>query len=240
MKFSHFIHPRLSFAATVTGGDVDGIAVDTRGFEQIQPCVAVDQLPLDGVVDWKVQQVDNLAGDNPVDLTGAVGKTILVTDDTIVAVADFLADADYTVAAQPANPSRLRIEVIDSTPSISAGEVQVDGTDQDGKVVSETIATVAAGIFTTSTVFATVTRVQSIGVAGLGGSSDETIEVGVDNSSGVHIGRIDGTQAPRFLRIITFNLNGATGNKAGWFNLYTQKRQPTDGEYGPAEFGFQL
>lgn len=240
MKFSHFIQPRLSLADIVSGGDATGAVVDTRGFEQVQACIAVDQLPLDGVVDWKVQSADDLAGTNPVDLLGAAGDTITVTDDTIVATVDLLADADYTVAAQPGSPSRLRIEVVDTTPSISDGAVQVDGTDQDGNVVSETVAVVAAGIFTTVNVFATVTRVQSIGMVGLGGASDETIEVGVDNSSGVHIGRIDGTQAPRFLRIVTLNVAGASGNKAAWFNLYTEKRQPTDGEYGPAEFGFQL
>jgi len=239
MKFSHFIHPRLSFADTIVASDLTGAVVDTRGFEQIQACVAVDQLPLDGVVDWKVQSVDDLAGTNPVDLTGAAGDTITVTDDTIVAAVDLVNGAQI-VAASPTNPSRLRIEVVDTTPGITVGDVTIEGLDQDGKALTEVVLFTAGAIKTTVGIFSQVDEITTANFSVLGGASDETIEVGVDNSSGVHVGRIDGTQAPRFLRLVTFNVAGASGNNAGWFNLYTQKRQPTDGEYGPAEFGFQL
>jgi hypothetical protein len=240
MKFSHFIQPRLSFAGLVTDGEVDGAAVDTRGFEQIQACIAVDQLPLDGVVNWKVQSVDDLAGSNPVDLVGAVGDVITVTDDTIVANVN-LTNVAFTVAAQPPTPSRLRVEVVDTVATITVGDVTISGLDENGKAQSEVLLFTAAAIVTTSGIYSQVDSVVAANFATLGGGGDETIEVGIDNSSGVHVGRIDGTQAPRFLRIITFPTQvGATGNYAAWFNLYTEKRQPTVGEYGEPEFGFQI
>ena len=252
MKLTHFIKPVYSVLSTVTAisTTLNGAIIDKLGFDTIQAFLGCDGLPLDGVIDWKVQHGNIAAGTDMADISGAVGLTLEVTDDTIVANVD-LVDGAQTIAAQPTNPSRLRIEVTDTTPSITVGNVVIVGygvvpvpaglhTPEELKVqpLTETVAFTAGAIKTTSGIFSSITSITTDSFATLGGSSDEKIEVGVDNSAGVHIGHLDGIHTKRYIRLALTNVVGASGNVFGGFNLYHAKREPTVGEFGQREFGY--
>lgn len=238
MKFSHFAKPVISLMNTVAAGSGDsGEVIDRFGFSQVVPFLACDGLPLDGVIDWKVQGGDESDGSDQADLTGAVGDTITVEDDTIVAAVN-LTNTELTIAAQPSTPSRLRVEIVDTTPSITVGDVTITGKDEKGNDVSEVIAYTGGAVKTSVLVYSEVTSIVTSDFATLGGGGDETIEVGPDNSTGVHIGRLDGIMAPRYLSIVSFNVAGASGNLAGGFILLQEHRQESFGDFGEAEFGY--
>jgi hypothetical protein len=235
MKYSDFIKPALSFIGPVTGGDLNGSEVDRLGYNQVQAFVACDVLPLDGVIDWKVQGSDT-SGGTFADVTGAAGDKITVEDDTIVAAVD-LTNIALTIAAQPSSPARLRIEVVDTTPSITQGDVTIVGTDILDNALTEVVSYTGGAVKITSGVFKTIESITCSDFETLGGASDETIEVGPDNSTGVHVGALDGTQLPRYLRLVTANVTGGSGNMFGGFNLsnYTRLPDHPDG-FGGNEF----
>lgn len=252
MKDTHSIKPVYSVLSTVTAitTTLAGAIIDKLGFDTIQAFVGCDQLPLDGVIDWKIRHASDAAGSDIADISGAVGNSMIVTDDTIVANVD-LVDGAQTIAAQPANPSRLRIEVTDTTPSITVGNVVIVGygvipvppglhqaEDKKVQAITETVAFTAGAIKTTTAIFSSITSITTDSFATLAGGSDEKIEVGVDNSTGVHIGHLDGIHTKRYIQLYLFNVVGASGNVFGGFNMYHEKRQPTVGEFGQREFGY--
>lgn len=252
MKNTHSIKPAYSVITDVNtiSTTLAGTIVDKKGFDSIQAFLAVDQLPLDGVIDWKIRHGNNSALSDAADISGAVGDTVLVTDDTIVAAVD-LVNGAQTIAAQPANPSRLRIEVVDTTSTITVGNVVIVGfgivpvvqgkyppEELKTQPITETVAYTQAAIKKTVAIFSSITSITTSAFATLEGSSDETIEVGVDNSLGVHIGHLDGIHTKRYIQIYLSAVVGASGNVFGGFNLYHGKRLPVIGDFGQHEFKF--
>lgn len=209
------------------GSETFGPIIDVRGVDEIKAVLAAE-----GFADGDSSQAVEIQGGSQADggdmalITGAVFDAIVRDDDGVVTSVDLVNDTAFTLAADPPTPCRLVITIVDSTPSITAGTIDVTGTDVDGNVVSESVdISAGAGVYFTTTVFATVTEVIGRNIATLGGSSDETIEVGWDNSGveQVHQGRIEGQFAPAFVRFR--KPNGGTGTSLlfGYFELTQTK-----------------
>jgi hypothetical protein len=101
--------------------------------------------------------------------------------NSIVTVVN-LTNISFTLTAGAAalpSPSAVLVTLVDTTPSITTGQIVITGTDQAGNTIGEAISLVASTLVYISTLaYASVTSVRAVGVATLGGSGDETIKVG--------------------------------------------------------------
>lgn len=208
------------------GAHVDRLR-DGPGWDEGLAFLAVGQQGgTDPTLDVKWQEADPSASDPTTpdaatwaDIAGAAHKQVLFDDNRIVTVVN-LTNIAFTIAAQPANPSRVTIVIVDTTPSIVAGTVLIVGTrhadkekgELEDQALSEIVDCAAgAGTYRTTGIFKTVASATAgvvAGVAGtvnftvLGGAGDETIRIGVDNSSAAvpHVGRLLLRDRKRFLR----------------------------------------
>jgi len=209
----------ISAAQLISVADANGQPIDCLGFAEALLQLFVTPLGgTDPVLDVKWQEGDTATG-SFADITGAAHKQVLL-DDNLVVVSVNLTNTTLTVAAQPANPARLRFVIVDTTPSITAGTIYVTGTrppvagEVGNQACSDLINCAAgAGTYYTTNIYASVTAIKTGVVAGvtgtvdftvLGGAGNETIIAGVDNSGPYvpHIGRINLIGRKRFIRAV--------------------------------------
>lgn len=106
-------------------------------------------------------------------------------DDDLVVVLVDLTNTTLTLAAQPDVCRVLAAVVVDTTPSITDGDITFTGTACDGTALVEVEdASAGAGTYTTTGAFATVTSIVTSAFVVLGGSSDETIKIGTTATIG--------------------------------------------------------
>ncbi len=215
------------FYGANNASEILGQIVDVRGVDEIKASLFADAFADADISAAITIQGGALAdGSDMADLTGAAFEDIERDDNLIVTVVDLVNDVAFTLAVQPNTPSRIVVVIVDTTPGIIAGTIEIAGTDPDGAVISESvdISGGAATYFTTA-VFLTVTEIIGRDISVLGGASDETITVGVDNSgiAMTHQGRIEGSFAPAFVRFK--KATGGTGTALiyGWFELTQHK-----------------
>ena len=228
----------LSAAQLISVADANGRSIDCRGYMEALAFYGVSVL---GGTDptlamkWQESEDDSVWAD----IVGAVHDPVLYDNNKIVVSVD-LTNIALTVAAQPANPSTIVAIVTDTTSGITVGTIYVVGTGIDDEVLTELLTVSAWSSPTTMRgvkVFKTITSVTAGVVAGvtgtvdfatLGGSSDETVVVGVDNA-GVyvpHAGRFDLTKRMRYLRAVPVR-GGTTptgGYQAGLYLMSPIKR----------------
>lgn len=169
-------------------------------------------------------------GSDMADIAGAVFDVIERDDNLIVTVVNLVNDTAFTLAAQPNSPSRVVIVIVDTTPSITVGTVDVTGTNPAGETISESVdISAGAGTYFTALTFATVTEVIGRNIATLGGGGNETITVGVDNSGieVLHEGRIEGQFCPAFIRFRKPTGGTGTSLLVGTFELTQHKSKAT-------------
>lgn len=104
----------------------------------------------------------------------------------IVSAANIVEDTAHTVAAQPDVPRNLSLTVVDTTPSIVAGYIEIVGLNQNGELVEEDVdISDGAGTYYTVNAFSHVSSVTPRDMSVLGGSGDETLAVGSSTKIGV-------------------------------------------------------
>jgi hypothetical protein len=82
----------------------------------------------------------------------------------------------YTLVNDTHAASAVKVTVVDTTPSITAGTVRVIGLVADVVTVEDIDISAGAGVYTTAeAAFTEIILVKSFGLATLGGSGDETI-----------------------------------------------------------------
>lgn len=205
-----------------------GPIVDVRGVDEIKAVLmaeAFGNAEISPAVDiYGGQESD---GSDFAAIAGAAFDLIERDNDGLVTVVNLVNDTAFTLAADVPSPSRVVVVIVDTTPSITAGTIDVTGTRaSDGAVVTESIdISAGAGTYVGSVVFSSVTQVIGRNIATLGGSGDETITVGHDNSGveQVHQGRIEGQFAPAFVRMRKPTGGTGTSNLNGWFELSQTK-----------------
>lgn len=232
-RFGRF---ELSAAQLISVADANGRTIDCRGYNEALALLAVGDLAgTDPVLDVKWQES---ADDSTwADITSGAHKQVLWDNNKVVVSVD-LTNVALTIAAQPANPSRIQAIVTDTTSGITVGTIYIIGTDVEDNVQTELLTVAAWSSPTTMTgtkVFKTITSVtagvhadesSSVDFATLGGSSDETIVVGVNNSGKYcpHIGRFDLTKRMRYLRAVP--VRGGTTPTGGYSaGLYLMSKQ---------------
>lgn len=106
-------------------------------------------------------------------------------DDAVHLVSNLVTNSTFTLngvglAGLAANPRRIVVTIVDTTPSVTAGTVRITGTDVYGAALIENLNIAAgAGTYTTTKRYASVTEVRTLNdVVTLGGGGDETIKVG--------------------------------------------------------------
>lgn len=106
---------------------------------------------------------------------------------TIVAQAN-IANSAAAIAAQPAYPRKLQIEVTDANSSITAGIITVVGVGPAGEAVTETINIANGGThtYTTANAYAKVTSITPSGLVGIDVGTDK-IQAGVATAMGLPI-----------------------------------------------------
>lgn len=217
------------FFGANNASEILGQIVDVRGVDEIKASLMADAFDDADVSPAITIQGGALSdGSDMVDIAGAVFEDLERDDNLVVTVEDLVNDLAFTIAAQPNTPSRIVIVIVDTTPGIVAGTVDVSGTNVAGEVISESVdISGGAATYFTVAVFATVTEVIGRNITVLGGSSDETITVGVDNTGLAMVaqGRIDGQFAPAFIRYK--KATGGTGTDIvyGWFELTQHKEK---------------
>src|ERR1035437_2288948 len=97
-----------------------------------------------------------------------------------------------SIAAQPVHARKLQIDVVvgtSTTTAITAGVIAIDGIDQDGFTVDETISVVAnatlSPVLKSKYAYAKVNSLTLSGYAASGSGTGNTIGVGVSNDFGV-------------------------------------------------------
>ena len=96
------------------------------------------------------------------------------------------------IAAQPAHARKLQVNIVvgtSTTTAITAGVVAIDGVDQDGFTVDETISVVANATLSpvpkTKYAYSKVNSITLSGYAAAGSGTGNTIGIGVSNDFGV-------------------------------------------------------
>jgi hypothetical protein len=214
----------VSIAQNLTDADSQpGAAIDCLGYDEALLELITGQFggTADPTLIVKWQESDD--GVTWADITGAVHPTVLFDNNLIVASVNLTNALTATIAAQPAKPSRIAVVITDTTSSITTGTVYITGTreanEQAGEVgdqaVAELLTYTSSGTsngktLRTTALFKTVTAVKfglftditgTIDFATLGGSGDETVIVGVDNSgpSCPQVGRLNLINRKRYI-----------------------------------------
>lgn len=233
MKFTahEFIVPRLSVAQDASAANAQGGNwIDCQGYAEA--LCFLETGPYTGTLPtmttkWREASDDPANPGTPlsstiVDIAGATFGVVTVVPDRIVAVVN-LTNVALTIAAQPANPSRISVTVTDTTPSIVSGTVTIVGTrpprnfaeltgqnplNAGNQPYTESIdfASFVSGTAKLTTgIFATITSVTCSNFAVLGGAGDETIKVGVDNSGPQcpQVGRLNLQSRLRYIQAYT-------------------------------------
>lgn len=135
---------------------------------------------------WQLFALEGSAGDDiNVKLQESDYFTAIGADDDAVLLVVNLTNATFPADGAgftgTVEPRRVTITIVDTTPSINAGTVQIVGTDSRGDALSETVSIAGgAGVYTTTKFFTTVTSAVVSGAATLDGAGDETIKIGVE------------------------------------------------------------
>lgn len=228
-----------------------GAAIDCLGYDEAllelltgqfagtaDPTLAVKWQESDDAVTWA-------------DITGAAHSGILFDNNLIVTSVNLTNALTATLAAQPAKPSRIAVVITDTTSGITTGTVYITGTreanEQAGEVgdqaVAELLTYTSAGTsngktLRTTALFKTVTAVKfglftditgTIDFATLGGSGDETVIVGVDNSgpSVPQTGRLNLANRKRYIAAhSTKGGSSPTGSFVAKAILYKKHKLP--------------
>jgi hypothetical protein len=205
----------------------EGSGVAKGSAEEIKVCLFADAM-----ADGETSGVFSLEGSDDNSTWAAIAGTAFDAferDDDEIAAAANLVNGTHTITNQPLTPSRIILTVVDTTPSITVGQLVVVGTDGYGNALEETVDIAAgAGVYFTDGFFASITSITGQNLATLGGGGDETLEIGVDNTGIVSVltGRIEGVHAPAYLRIAKATGGSATSDVFGWFEFseYREKR----------------
>lgn len=130
-------------------------------------------------------------------------------NDQIIASTNLLNNTTYsTLTDQPDVPRNITITVTDTTPSIVAGTITVNGLDVNGTAITEVLNLAGPTLtFTGTKVFASVTTVVTASVTVLGGAADETFIVG----TGSVVGFI-------FCATVDTTRTCGTSDSSGWIN----------------------
>lgn len=216
--------------------DNTGNAIDCKGAEEALCFYVQDTMTGStptNIVKWQ-DSLTTTSGDFA-DITSAVHKTATINLASVVAVVN-LTNVALTILAQPTNPSRLIITVVDTTPGIVAGTITIVGyrppTLNEGLspvAVSETISCAAgAGTYRSTYVYTSVTSITTSAFSVLGGAGDETIKVGEDNTGygQVHLGRINLVNRKRYLRAMNTHGGSAAGIMMAGLVLFGQRYRP--------------
>jgi len=100
-----------------------------------------------------------------------------------------ITNAALTALTQPAVPRNVILTIVDTTPSITVGDVTIVGLDQDGNPATEVHDCAAgAGTYTGAIAFSRITSITMANFATLGGGGDETIAVGNGDVFGLPCG----------------------------------------------------
>lgn len=225
----------LNQAASLTG---NGASIDCLGYDEALAVVSYGQLAgttPSSVVHWE----ESADGSSWANITGAVHKAALVDDNDIVASVN-LTNTTLTIAAQPANPSRLLITVTDTTPGITAGTVTITGTrppsfnEFEDQEYTEAVTFTAGAAKRTTGVFKTITSIVTSGFTVLGGGGDETVKIGSDNSNLVHEGSINLINRKRYLRAVnTESGSGVSGAVCAGLFLLSASYRPLNRAIAP-------
>jgi hypothetical protein len=227
----------VSIVQTLTDANAQpGSAIDCLGYDEALLELIVGQMGgTDPTLAVKWQESDD--GITWSDITGAAHNQVLLDNNLIVTTVNLTNGLTATLAAQPAKPSRIIVTVTDTTSGITTGTVYITGTREPvagevgDQVCVELLTYTSAGTsngksMTTTTVFKTVTAVKfglftdiagTIDFATLGGSGDETVIVGVDNSGVAcpHVGRINLINRKRY--IAAHSTKAASGSPTAAF-----------------------
>ena len=258
MKGMAAFHSKVALSLAQAAG-VSGNGIDCLGFTEALPFVLTSQLGgTDPVYDvnWE-ESADNVTFTT---IVGADHKQMLLDVDLIVASVN-LTNIAFTIAAQPSNPARMHIVVVDTTPSITAGTLYIVGTrlfikGEEQTAGGPTVVSVAqteiidcsggGATYKSVNVYNAITSITAgivTGVAGtvdfvtLGGSGNETIEVGSDNSAVYvpHEGRINLVNRKRYLRAAATEGGTTTGACISGLVLMSPDRKPV-ARVGGVEF----
>lgn len=243
MKFTahEFADKRISVAQLMTAADAQGgLAIDCRGFEEallFLDCALTGGTTPTMTAKWRESDDGSTAW---ADITSAAHAVVNVTNDKIVSVVN-LTNIAFTIAAQPVSPSYVTVTIVDTTPSITAGTVTIVGTrppltygEKNGiapvasagsQAVTEAIdCSAGAGTYYTKGIFDSIVSVTASAFTVLGGSGDETIKVGVDNS-GVqgsralipHLIRLDLVRRKRYIQ--GYTTKSSSGSPLGYVQM---------------------
>jgi len=210
-----WLKPMCSVAGTLADTTITGISIDCKDFEEALAYVQTGQFSgTDPVCTVKWQSSPN--DSDWTDISGAVHDAVKLDPNLIVVSVD-LTNIALTVAAQPTNPARIQAIVTDSTSTITVGTLTIVGTrppvlgEIGNQAITEALTFTEGATKKTNGYFTTVTSVTASAFATLGGSSDETIVVGTENSGPLtpHMGRLNLTQLPRYLRAVA-TITGTT------------------------------
>jgi hypothetical protein len=218
---SQALRTAVSIAQTLTDANAQpGLAIDCLGYDEALLELLCGQMGgTDPTLAVKWQESDD--GVTWSDITGAAHSQVLLDNNLIVTSVNLTNALTATIAAQPAKPSKIIVVITDTTSGITTGTVQIVGTREPvagevgDQVITELLTYTSAGTsngktLTTTGLFKTVTSVKfgaftdisgSIDFATLGGSGDETVIVGVDNSGAMcpHVGRINLINRKRYI-----------------------------------------
>ena len=111
----------------------------------------------------------------------AVANDDLIVVDEVISQADPIVEALAIINGVQAqddildNPRNLVVTIVDVNASITAGTIEIIGTDIDDQVITESYSIVGNLVYTTTNIFKTVTTITVAGLTGNEGS--DTIEV---------------------------------------------------------------
>ena len=163
-----------------------------------------------------------------VDAVAGAGQTIvsreiilapLAGDLTTVVNAVTPSNVALTIAAQPPQARKLNVRVVvgtTTTTAITAGNLALVGTDQDGNAVSENISIIQNSSATLKSVnaYAHLTSATVSGYVASGGGTGNTIGLGPSNDFGISCGR--GTVSNFALVKATKIVTTVTGAVTAW------------------------
>lgn len=210
-----WLKPMNSVAGNLSDTTITGISIDTKDFEEALAYVQTGQFSGTSptcTVKWQDSADDSTFAD----ITGAVHDQVLLDSVSIVAQVD-LTNIAFTIAAQPTNPARLNIIVTDTTSTITVGDLTIIGTrppvrGESGNQAQTVVKAFTAGATVkTDEYWAAITSITASDFATLGGSSDELVEVGVENSGPLtpHAGRLNLSHLKRYIRAVA-TITGTT------------------------------
>lgn len=124
-----------------------------------------------------IKETRHVNYDNP----AAAGTTDICTAQNLVEDTALSIDG-----VQPDVPRSLVLTVVDTSASITEGDIEVVGLDQNGTLIQEDVdISAGAGTYNTSNAFSVIKSITPNGVATLGGAGDETLSVGSGTKLGL-------------------------------------------------------